>query len=238
MMMMTTTKQRRTITSTVLLALAFAATSDAFHLSPMRSVSNSIRPFIVSNKQYRKRTATSTTALPQAMNGDVDDETNITNRHEFEEFIKRNELRSWLRASEPMATLSDVELETLVQLMQERKLRKDDVLIHGWEEATEVFIISDGTFESYEYYDNDENEKEKVLFHYSPGDAVGAISFALDKDYLHSVRATSDEASVWRIDTKDLGRILQGKSDSIQKSLSSKYTGMGSTGSESTQVKG
>lgn len=68
---------------------------------------------------------------------------------------KRNQLHSWLKDCEPiMSYLSDVELEVLTQLMIERKLTKNKILLRGRDAAKEFLLLSEEALESYEYCDN------------------------------------------------------------------------------------
>eukprot|EP00584_Thalassiosira_punctigera_P004920 CAMPEP_0172530778 /NCGR_PEP_ID=MMETSP1067-20121228/4402_1 /TAXON_ID=265564 ORGANISM="Thalassiosira punctigera, Strain Tpunct2005C2" /NCGR_SAMPLE_ID=MMETSP1067 /ASSEMBLY_ACC=CAM_ASM_000444 /LENGTH=680 /DNA_ID=CAMNT_0013315039 /DNA_START=170 /DNA_END=2212 /DNA_ORIENTATION=- len=157
-----------------------------------------------------------TSALQQTANDD-----GAGHDSSFEEFAKRNQLRSWLSTCEALSSLSDIQLEVMTQSMKERELTKGQDLLRGGEDATEWFMVSDGMFESYEY---NKKDKEVVLFGYKPGDAVGAISYASKNQYLYSVRSTTDEASAWHIDNKSLDEIFNAKKDLVAGSILAKYT--------------
>ena len=140
----------------------------------------------------------------------------------FEDYSKRAQLRSWLLDYNAsfQSSLGDVQTEVFTQLMEERKLEIGDLLFEKGKDNTEFFIVSNGKFESFE---KNEEGNEVKLFNYLPGNAVGDIEYATSKQHLFSVRATSDNASVWYIKTKDLDDIFDKKKSSIQESTISEY---------------
>ena len=142
-------------------------------------------------------------------------------------FDKKSQLRALLRNSiskQPLlSSLSEVELEVLVQLMKERKLRKDDLLLKIGEAATKIFVVSDGAFESFEYDKN--GEEVKLFTNNEAGEWIGAMSYASKKPFYYSVRAASEVASVWYIETEKLDELLKVKRSKVQESMWAMYAG-------------
>lgn len=141
-------------------------------------------------------------------------------------FEKKSQLRAFLKkdiSNKPLlSSLDDVQLEVLVQLMKERKVNKDDdLLFENGEKATEIYFVSNGKFESFEF---DEDGNEVKLFSYEAGDDIGLLSYASDKPYLFNVRAVSKEASVWYIEKDVIDEILKNKKGEVKSSIMSKFS--------------
>eukprot|EP00581_Thalassiosira_minuscula_P012735 CAMPEP_0183713156 /NCGR_PEP_ID=MMETSP0737-20130205/8093_1 /TAXON_ID=385413 /ORGANISM="Thalassiosira miniscula, Strain CCMP1093" /LENGTH=674 /DNA_ID=CAMNT_0025941905 /DNA_START=296 /DNA_END=2320 /DNA_ORIENTATION=+ len=136
----------------------------------------------------------------------------------FQVFLRERERRSFMMEHEPFKEMDPYQQETFLQLMKKQDLEEGEVIFTGGCEATQVFVVADGTLEAFE------EGGEKVLLNYTKGDLIGADSYATLTPYLYSVRSTSPNASVWVIDNKNIDTITsttKGRKSQFQEKLES-----------------
>ena len=131
-----------------------------------------------------------------------------------------NRIKGKIISSFIFSSLDKNEIEIVINAMEEKKFKIDEKVITQGEDGDCLYIVETGSLSCFKVLDNNEN---KFLCNYGPGDAFGELALLYNCPRAASIICSSDECILWALDRETFNQIVktaaQNKRDKYEKFL-------------------
>ena len=124
--------------------------------------------------------------------------------HKTDEQINR--IKGKIISSFIFSSLDKKEIEIVINAMEEKKYKIDEVVITQGEVGDCLYIVETGSLSCIKILESGEN---KFLCEYGPGDAFGELALLYNCPRAASIICSSDEAILWALDRETFNHIVK-----------------------------
>ncbi len=136
------------------------------------------------------------------------------NNQLFDELLEAKERRDALMATEMFQTADGIIIEAIVQTMEKLSIKKNQNLFKQGEAGDgSIYIVASGTFECVDESTGEVKKECRI------SDVFGEISPKFGTKRALTVKASSDDAAVWKISYQGFTDSIKSKTDAFDSSL-------------------
>jgi CRP/FNR family cyclic AMP-dependent transcriptional regulator len=121
------------------------------------------------------------------------------------------ELVKLLQSVEMFAGLSEAQLNELVSIFETHRLDEGEVLFSQGDEASDLFLVSEGFVEV--IHEEDDSPEGKILVNLGPGQSVGEMALVDQGTRSATIRSASDNTVVISVSREDFERFCEGNTE-------------------------
>ena len=104
------------------------------------------------------------------------------------------------------STVDEKDLSIVIDAMDERKIGPGNVVIKQGAKGDELFVVESGTLECHKKFD--EEEKEKFLKNYEPGEVFGELALLYNAPRAATIKAKT-ESVLYALDRATFNHIVK-----------------------------
>ena len=104
------------------------------------------------------------------------------------------------------SVLDEKELKTVIEAMEERNFKKDEVVIKQGDDGEVLYLLETGKLDCFKKFNKD--EKDTFLKNYLPGEAFGELALLYNAPRAATIIATED-SKMWSLDRATFNHIVK-----------------------------